>query len=100
MDLLSEHGYRQDGRKSDQIRNISCRLGVYAQADGSAYLEQGNTKVNGGLSCTMFDSVIQVLAAVYGPHEAKQRSRIIEDHCLINCQYSMATFSTPDRKVF
>lgn len=45
MDLLSEHGYRQDGRKPDQIRNINCRLGVYSQADGSAYLEQGNTKV-------------------------------------------------------
>uniref|UniRef100_A0A914UH32 Putative exosome complex component RRP41 n=1 Tax=Plectus sambesii TaxID=2011161 RepID=A0A914UH32_9BILA len=83
MDLLSEHGYRQDGRKPNQIRNINCRLGVYSQADGSAYLEQGNTKV---------------LAAVYGPHEAKQRSRILEDQCLINCQYSMATFSTSERK--
>ena len=33
---------------------IQCSLGIFAQADGSAYLEQGNTKV---------------LAAVYGPHE-------------------------------
>ena len=33
---------------------IRCSLGIFAQADGSAYLEQGNTKV---------------LAAVYGPHE-------------------------------
>ena len=30
------------------------RLGVFDQADGSAYIEQGNTRV---------------LAAVYGPHE-------------------------------
>ena len=31
-------------------------MGVFTQADGSAYIEQGNTKV---------------LAAVYGPHEVK-----------------------------
>jgi len=37
-----------------ELRRIRCSLGVFAQADGSAYLEQGNTKV---------------LAAVYGPHE-------------------------------
>ncbi|KAB0396461.1 hypothetical protein E2I00_012105, partial [Balaenoptera physalus] len=32
-----------------------ARMGVFAQADGSAYIEQGNTKA---------------LAVVYGPHEA------------------------------
>lgn len=83
-ELLTEHGYRQDGRKPNQIRNINCQLGVYRQADGSAYLEQGNTKV---------------LAAVYGPHEPKQRSRVSEERCIINCQYSMATFSTSERKL-
>ena len=35
---------------------IQCSLGIFQQADGSAYLEQGNTKV---------------LAAVYGPHEVR-----------------------------
>lgn len=45
MNILSEHGFRQDGRRPNQIRNINCKLGVYSQADGSAYLEQGNTKV-------------------------------------------------------
>ncbi|MCP9264915.1 Exosome complex exonuclease RRP41 [Dirofilaria immitis] len=83
MNIISEHGYRQDGRKPHQIRNLNYKLGVYSQADGSAYLEQGNTKV---------------LCAVYGPHEAKQRSRLLEDRCIINCQYSMATFSTNERK--
>jgi exosome complex component RRP41 len=33
-------------------------MGVFAQADGSAYIEQGNTKA---------------LAVVYGPHEASGR---------------------------
>jgi len=54
MDLLSEQGLRLDGRRADELRNIRCKLGVFSQPDGSAYLEQGNTKV---------------LAAVYGPHQ-------------------------------
>ena len=58
-ELLSDQGLRADGRRSKELRRIRCRQGVYRQADGSAYLEQGNTKV---------------LAAVYGPHEAGRRS--------------------------
>lgn len=54
LELLSDQGFRIDGRKSNELRRIQCRLGVFSQADGSAYIEQGNTKV---------------LAAVYGPHE-------------------------------
>ena len=54
LELLSDQGLRIDGRKPGELRRIRCSLGVFAQADGSAYLEQGNTKV---------------LAAVYGPHE-------------------------------
>lgn len=45
MNIISEHGFRRDGRKPDQIRNINYKLGVYSQADGSAYLEVGSTKV-------------------------------------------------------
>lgn len=83
MSILSEHGFRQDGRSPYQIRNISCTLGVHTQADGSAYIEQGNTKV---------------LCAVYGPHEPRQRSRVLDDRCFINCQFSRATFATVERK--
>lgn len=54
MDLLSFKGLRLDGRRANELRQIRCKLGVFSQPDGSAYLEQGNTKV---------------LAAVYGPHE-------------------------------
>jgi len=83
MELLSD-GFRQDGRKSDDLRRIACRLGVYRQADGSAYLEQGLTKV---------------LAAVYGPHEPRRNRNLLADRARINCQYSMATFSTGERKI-
>lgn len=85
MDIVSEHGYRQDGRKPNELRRLNCRLGVYRQADGSAYLEQGLTKV---------------LVAVYGPHDMKKnRSKANQNKCTVNCQYSMATFSTSDRKL-
>lgn len=45
MNIIDEHGFRNDGRRPPQIRNINCRLGVYPKAEGSAYIEQGNTKV-------------------------------------------------------
>jgi len=52
--LLSDEGFRFDGRRPNELRQIRSKIGVYKQADGSAYIEQGNTKV---------------LATVYGPHE-------------------------------
>lgn len=59
VELLSDQGYRLDGRKATELRKLQARMGVFAQADGSAYLEQGNTKV---------------LAVVYGPHEVSNVS--------------------------
>lgn len=56
LELLSDQGYRLDGRKATELRKVQARMGVFAQADGSAYLEQGNTKA---------------LAVVYGPHEVR-----------------------------
>ncbi|CAN9503506.1 unnamed protein product [Ophioblennius macclurei] len=84
QELLSDQGYRLDGRKASELRKVRARMGVFAQADGSAYLEQGNTRA---------------LAVVYGPHEMRgSRSRTLHDRAAINCQYSMATFSTAERK--
>ncbi|GBP16841.1 Exosome complex component RRP41 [Eumeta japonica] len=81
-DLLSSQGLRLDGRRPNELRRIRCKLGVFTQPDGSAYLEQGNTKV---------------LAAVYGPHQAS-KSKSSAEAVVVNCQYSMATFSTGERK--
>lgn len=60
LELLSDQGYRLDGRKATELRKVQARMGVFAQADGSAYLEQGNTKA---------------LAVVYGPHEVSSTKR-------------------------
>ena len=60
LELLSDQGYRLDGRKATELRKVQARMGVFAQADGSAYIEQGNTKA---------------LAVVYGPHEVGREQR-------------------------
>ncbi|NXI42383.1 EXOS4 protein, partial [Galbula dea] len=84
LELLSDEGYRADGRRPAELRKVRARMGVFAQADGSAYIEQGNTKA---------------LAVVYGPHEMRgSRSKALPDRALVNCQYSMATFSTGERR--
>lgn len=50
MNIISEHGFRIDGRRPAQIRNINTRLGLNRNAEGSCYLEHGNTKVGFFLS--------------------------------------------------
>ena len=52
--FINVTGLRLDGRRSNELRRIQCSMGVLTQADGSAKLEQGNTKI---------------LATVYGPHD-------------------------------
>ena len=52
--VFGHAGFRVDGRRPNELRKVACKLGVLQQADGSAYLEQGNTRV---------------LASVYGPHD-------------------------------
>lgn len=82
QNLISDQGLRLDGRRANELRRIRCRLGVFTQPDGSAYIEHGNTKV---------------LAAVYGPHQATAR-KSNQEEVVVNCQFSMATFSTGERK--
>lgn len=87
-DLLSDAGVRIDGRKATDLRPISCKLGIFEQADGSAHLEMGHTSV---------------LATVFGPHEVskhgtKLKGAVLHEKAYVNCQYSQATFSTIERK--
>uniref|UniRef100_A0A7C2ZPS2 Exosome complex exonuclease Rrp41 n=1 Tax=Ignisphaera aggregans TaxID=334771 RepID=A0A7C2ZPS2_9CREN len=58
-------------------------VGVLKNADGSAYVEFGNTKV---------------IAAVYGPREVVPRHEELTDRAIIRCRYRMLSFSTSDRK--
>ncbi|KAG0048536.1 Exosome complex component RRP41 [Gryganskiella cystojenkinii] len=83
VELLSPEGLRVDGRRPAELRKITSTTAVLSQADGSAYLEHGNTKV---------------LAAVYGPREARHRGMVLHDRALINVEFNVAPFSSGERK--
>ncbi len=81
--LIRDDGLRHDGRRPDELRPIKMQVGILKNADGSAYVEYGKTKV---------------VAAVYGPREVHPRHLALPDRALIRCRYHMAPFSTSDRK--
>eukprot|EP01132_Coremiostelium_polycephalum_P009880 gene9880-12121_t len=67
-------------------------MGVFNRADGSAYYEQGNTKI---------------IAAVYGPREVTSGGggggggsggKALHDRAIVKCEFSMSNFSTTDRR--
>ena len=66
-----------------EIRRTEIRLGVVPNADGSAFFQQGHT---------------EVIATVYGPREVQSRRKMAHDRAIINCEYTMAPFSTAERK--
>ena len=74
---------RVDGRKMDQLRPLSIKVGVLPNADGSAYLEWGQNKV---------------YAAVHGPREALPKHTQNPLKANIKVTYRMTTFSVPERK--
>ena len=81
--LIDEEGRRLDGRGPADLRPVHIEVDVLANADGSAYVEQGNTKV---------------LAAVYGPKEVHPRHLSLPDRAILRCRYHMAPFSVEQRK--
>nr|TKS14455.1 exosome complex component RRP41 isoform X1 [Populus alba] len=83
MEFVNPEGLRLDGRRPMEMRQLRAQIGAVAKADGSAVFEMGNTKV---------------IAAVYGPREVQNRSQQINDQALVRCEYSMANFSTGDRR--
>lgn len=81
--LIDANGRRLDGRRPDEIRDIKIKVGILENADGSAYVEQGNTKI---------------YAAVYGPREVHPRHLALPDRAVVRCRYHMTPFSVEERK--
>lgn len=81
--LIDENGRRIDGRSVDEVRPIKIEVGVLKNANGSAIVEIGKTKV---------------LAAVYGPRDPGIRTILLPNRATIRCRYHMAPFSTHERK--
>jgi exosome complex component RRP41 len=82
-ELLNAEGRRIDGRRLDELRPISLKVGPLTRADGSAFVEWGENKV---------------MAAVYGPREVHPRHLMQTQKAIIQCRYNMAAFSVDERK--
>ncbi len=80
---LIKDGKRLDGRKPNELRDITIKAGVLDNADGSCYLEWGGNKV---------------LAGVYGPKQCLPRHLSNPYKAVLNYRYNMAPFSVDDRK--
>lgn len=82
-DYLVKAGKRLDGRKLDEVREMKIETGVIAEADGSAMVEVGKTRV---------------IAAVYGPRELHPKHLTLPDRARLRVRYDMFSFSVEDRK--
>ncbi|KAI8338045.1 ribosomal protein S5 domain 2-type protein [Chlamydoabsidia padenii] len=80
-DLLNEKNRRLDDRTVDDLRPIFMKTGLVTQANGSTYIEMGNTKV---------------VCAVYGPRQLKKVG--FSPHGTLNCEFKFATFSCAKRR--
>ncbi|KAK0280503.1 Exosome non-catalytic core component [Friedmanniomyces endolithicus] len=77
---------RLDGRRWKELRRIHGQISTQAAADGSAYFEQGNTKI---------------LCTVTGPQEPKRgggSSRDQSNEAKVEVEMNVAAFSGMDRK--
>ena len=68
---------RPDGRKLDEIRPITAKIGVVPNADGSAMFSFGKTVA---------------IAAVYGPKPLHPQHLQEPDRGIIRCNYNMLPF--------
>jgi exosome complex component RRP41 len=75
---------RLDGRRWNELRRLTAQISTQASADGSSYLEMGNTKV---------------ICTVFGPSEQKAVAGDKErDKAGVRVEISVAGFSGVERK--
>ncbi|KAI0774972.1 ribosomal protein S5 domain 2-type protein [Trametes elegans] len=83
VEILNDGGFRSDGRKQYELRDITIDLSQQGTADGSATITHGLT---------------QVMVTVFGPREAKMRSQTLHDRAVLNVEINVAPFSTGERR--
>ena len=82
IEWFDEEGKRVDGREKDEYRDTTMEIGVLDEADGSAMVECGNTRV---------------VASVFGPQDLHPKHLQESDRAVIKMRYNMAPFSVDDR---
>ena len=73
---------RPDGRKVDELRKITAKVGVVPNADGSAMFSFGDTVA---------------IAAVYGPKKMHPQHSQNPERGTLRCTYNMLSFSVTER---
>ncbi|KAJ3369223.1 hypothetical protein GGF31_005505 [Allomyces arbusculus] len=81
--LLNQDAKRQDGRNVETVRPFFIKTGAVPAADGSAFVEQGNTKV---------------ICAVYGPRP--DRKLTDTDRGRMTVEFRLAPFAQAKRRGF
>ncbi len=81
--LLDENGIRSDGRKVNETRKVTIKVGVLKNASGSAYIEFGGNKI---------------LAGVFGPRDVHPKHMSNPDTGILRVRYHMEPFSVGERK--
>lgn len=74
---------RAGGRKIDEPRAMSAKVGVIPNADGSAMFAFGKTVA---------------IAAVYGPRQLHPQHMQKPDRAVLRCNYDLLSFSVSERK--
>ena len=82
MNIKMTYTKRSDGRKFDETRKITAKVGVIPNADGSAMFTFGNTIA---------------IAAVYGPKQLHPQHMQNPEKGILRCNYNMMSFSVTDR---
>ena len=80
---------RLDGRRWNELRRINAQISTQAAADGSSYLEMGNTKV----IC-----IISGPAEVRNTGGGRDRGPSERDNAMVQVDVNVAGFSAIDRK--
>jgi exosome complex component RRP41 len=78
----SENFERPDGRKPNELRKITAKVGIIPNADGSAMFGFGDTIA---------------IAAVYGPKKMHPQHAQDPERGTLRCNYNMMSFSVTER---
>jgi exosome complex component RRP41 len=81
--IMAKEHKRPDGRKLNELRPMSAKIGIIPNADGSAMFSFGNTIA---------------IAAVYGPRQLHPQHLQDPSTGVLRVNYDLLSFSVSDRK--
>ncbi|RUS24603.1 ribosomal protein S5 domain 2-type protein [Jimgerdemannia flammicorona] len=96
---------RPDGRSPEDVRPIFLKTGLINQANGSAYIELGNTKLACAVYVLFFPThcssafprlITPPPRCSYGPRQNKKQT--FSNMGLLNCEFKFASFSCSKRR--